>query len=173
MLIFASLMGVCRALGYVSFSGNPVGSSFYNGSFDGSGFPSGSLPVGGGSRDIILDGKLYVWNGFGWDCVGGSPTVGDASIQMSGVISAGVISLVICSVALAVVCGFHILGSGLGSVSVMAIFKSAAYYGIWCLFSVAALILFGEIPLFGYPLYFMLTLFYSVGVVQSVGFMGD
>jgi len=148
LLMFASMLGVCRLLGYVNFGGNPVGSDFYNSSAN-QYYGNGSLVVGGNSTVVSTD---------------------TASVGMSAVISSGIITLVVTSVALAVVSGIQVLGSGLNSVATMAIFKSASLFGIWFLFSVFALLLFAEVPVFGYPLYFLLTLFYSVGVVEMIGF---
>ena len=150
LIAFSSVLGVCRVLGYLSFSGNPVGTGYYNSSGN-SYFQNGSLSQNGTGTQVSTD---------------------VASVGLSGVISAGVISLIVASIAVAVASGITVLGSGLNSVSVMAIFKSCVYYGVWALFSVFALVLFGEVPVFGYPLYFLLTLFYSLGVVSSVGFMG-
>jgi hypothetical protein len=150
LLAFSSMLGVCRFLGYVSLSGNPIGGKFYNGTST-SVSSNGSLNVGGNETELGFD---------------------VASVGMSAVIAAGVTALVVTSVALAVVSGITVFGSGLNAVSVMALFKSVAYFAIWGLFSVLALVMFNEVPLFGLPLYFTLTLFYSIGVVSSIGFMG-
>lgn len=148
LLMFASMLGITRLLGYIDFSGNPVGSDFYNSSGN-EYYVNGSLIVGENSTVVTTE---------------------SASVAMSAVVSSGIITLVVSSVALAVVSGIQVLGSGLNNVATMAIFKSVAFFGIWALFSVLALILFAEVPIFGYPLYFLLTLFYSVGVLDTIGF---
>lgn len=147
MIMFASVLGIARAMGYVDFTGDPLGNQFYNGSgveYD----ANGTLIVNGSSSQMTTE---------------------TASVGLTGVVSSGVISLVVTSVALAVVSGIQIVGSGLSDTAVQAIFKSASYFGIWALFSVMALLLFAEVPVFGYPLYFLLTFFYAVGVVGQIG----
>lgn len=146
LLMFASVLGVCRSLGYVDFVGNPVGSSFYR----------------SGNESYSVNGTLIV---------GGNETVVSteaATVGISAIVSAGIITLVVTSIALAVVSGVTVLGSGLNTEATKAIWKSAAYFGLWGLFSVFGLVLFGSIPVFGFPLYFLLTLFYSIGVLGSI-----
>ena len=147
MLIFASLLGVTRLLGVVDFSGGDVlGTTFYNESsmyYD----ANGTLVVGENQTRVTTE---------------------TAEVGMSAVISAGVLSLLISSVALGVCSGIHIFGSGLADISVEIFFKTTVYYGIWLLFSILAMTLFMEIPVFGLPLYFMLTFFYTLGIVGSI-----
>jgi len=147
LLMFASVLGFARFLGYVDFTGDIMGSGYYNSSGQ-QYYANGSLIVGGNETQVTTE---------------------IAEVGMSGIISAGVITLVATAVALAVVSGIQVFGSGLSNASVRAIFISAAYFGIWALFSVLALVLFMEVPVFGLPLYFLLTLFYSVGVVEKIG----
>ena len=149
-LLFSSMLGLARLLGVVSFTGSSVGTTYYNGSSIEYG-NAGNLTIGGNTTSIET---LAV------------------SVGMSSVIASGVLTLLVTSVALAVALGITVLGSGLNSVSIMAAFKMASLMGLWALFSLLAVVMFMEIPLFGLPLYFLLTLFYTVGVVGTIGFMG-
>lgn len=147
LLMFSSLLGVARVVGYVDFGGNPFSSDYYNSS----------------GIEYSQTGNLTL------NQTESTVSTETASVAISAVVASGVISLVVSSIALAVVSGINVLGSGLSDVSVEAIFKSASLYGLWCLFSVLALLMFLEVPVFGLLLYFVLTLFYSVGVVNSIG----
>ena len=71
---------------------------------------------------------------------------------------------------LLVFAGFSFLGVGLNAVSVLAIFKATAYMGLWSVVSVLGSCLLLAIPIFGVLLFLFLTLVYSIGVFQSIGF---
>lgn len=85
----------------------------------------------------------------------------------------GVIAVVIVVMAIGVVAGISVLGSGLSDVSVTVIYKSVFFYTLWLLLSVFGLQGITIIPVFGWVFYFFLTLVYSLGVVQQVGGTGD
>lgn len=91
----------------------------------------------------------------------------DASFAVSMTLGSGVFAWAVSSVAFAGIFGIQVLGSGLAEVSVMALFRFASLYAIWLVFSVLASPLFLSIPLFGLPIYFGLTFFYSYGIIAG------
>lgn len=85
----------------------------------------------------------------------------------------GVIAVVIVVMAIGVVAGITVLGSGLSDVSVSIIYKSVMFYTLWLLLSVFGLEGITTVPIFGWVFYFFLTLVYSLGVVQQIQGSGD
>jgi len=83
--------------------------------------------------------------------------------------SLGLIGVVVGVMALATFAGVSVLGSGISETSVSAIVKGTAYLLIWGVFSALAIALIMQIALFGPILYFILTLIYTLGIVNSIG----
>ena len=147
LLMFSSILGLARVMGYVDFTGEPM--------------PDTYIYRAGTSYDV--NGSLIV------NSTKTQITTDTAQVGIGNVITSGVLGLVLSALALVAVSGFNVVGSGLNDVAVQAIFKCACYFGVWTLFSCTALLLFQEVPVFGVPFYFLLTLFYSVGVVGEIG----
>lgn len=80
----------------------------------------------------------------------------------------GIVALIIALVAVGVVAGIHVLGSGLSDYSVQLIHKSCIYYGLWGVFSALSFMAFLNIPIFGLVLWLGLTLIYSIGFFQTL-----
>jgi len=152
LLVFTSVLAVCCMAGVLtSMAGVPLETGWFNATSNNTQQYSGTQKLNSSSSTFQSD-------------VGGS--------MVSVTLGVGVYVVLVTSIALVTVSGITVLGSGLSSVSVMAIFKSAAFLSIWGLFSLPAVALFITIPWFGMPLYFFLTLIYSLGIVHSVGFGG-
>jgi hypothetical protein len=145
LLIASSVLGLSMLVGVVSVGSSPLDSGWYN--------DSSVIGAGGDENSTV-----YM-------------QTGTAPISLN--LSVGIIVLATTSIALVVASGVTILGSGLNSVSILGLFKGVAYLGLWGVFSATAVALFVMVPWFGMPLYFMLTLFYTLGIVQSVGFGVD
>lgn len=79
----------------------------------------------------------------------------------------GVIALIIGLVAIGVVAGIRVLGSGLSEHSVKLIYNSSVYYGMWGIFSALAFPVFTEIPLMGLFFWLGLTLVYTLGFFET------
>ena len=80
----------------------------------------------------------------------------------------GMVSLIIGLVAVGVLAGVQVLGSGLSEYSVKLIHKSVTYYGLWGVFSALSFTLFSGIPTFGLFIWLGLTLVYSLGFFQTL-----
>lgn len=66
--------------------------------------------------------------------------------------------------------GVRVFGSGLSEVSTSTIIKGTVLIAMWCVFSIMAIGLLAQIPLYlGGIFYFMLTVLYAVGIVQNIG----
>jgi len=94
----------------------------------------------------------------------------DAAFNIN--MTAGFIALIIGLVAVGVVAGIKVLGSGLDTYSVQLIHKSTVYFGLWGVFSALAVTGFLSVPLFGAFFWFGLTLAYSLGFFQSLQVTG-
>lgn len=70
---------------------------------------------------------------------------------------------------LAGVVGARVLGIGVSEISVGVIVKGTAFLVVWGVFSLAAYPLIIDTSVFGGTLYFMLTIGYALGVVNSFG----
>jgi hypothetical protein len=94
----------------------------------------------------------------------------DAAFNVN--MTAGFIALIIGLVAVGVVAGIRVLGSGLSEYSVQLIHKATTYYGLWGVFSALGFTGFNTIPYFGLFLWFGMTLIYSLGFFQSLQVTG-
>lgn len=80
----------------------------------------------------------------------------------------GVIALIVVMIAIGLVAGIQVLGSGLSDISVKIIYTSIFFYTLWALLSVFGLPSITVVPIVGWIFYFFLTLVYSVGVVGQI-----
>jgi hypothetical protein len=97
-------------------------------------------------------------------------TISGSSLPFGLDLNTGVIAVLITAVAIGTVSGILVLGSGVNTVSTMIVFKSSLFFMIWALFSITGLAMLIAIPLFGWVIYLFLTLIYSIGVAQQIGF---
>lgn len=85
----------------------------------------------------------------------------------------GIIAIVIALSGILAVVGIRVVGSGISETSVMIIYKTIFFYVLWGVCSVFALDnregLLSIPNNIGLYLWFGFTLFYSIGIVQSVG----
>lgn len=87
--------------------------------------------------------------------------------------SLGFVALVVALMALAIVVGLRILGSGTSSISVSLMITGTFYLALWGVFSVMSLELLSALDVLGYILYLGLTLLYTVGIISSATGGGD
>ena len=80
----------------------------------------------------------------------------------------GAIAIIIALVAIAVVVGIQILGSGISEQSVKAIIIVVGYASIWGIFSTLSLNLIIAIEIFGTIIYLFLTILYVIGVMEKL-----
>lgn len=99
----------------------------------------------------------------------GETNVGGQTIDISQ--SIGLIGLVIALMAMAVIVGLRVLGSGTSNSMILVL--GTAYMGVWGIFSVLALPLVTQIVLFGPIIYFSFTIMYTVGIIGSFQGSGD
>lgn len=138
LLIFSALLSVAVMAGDAGFS---AGSDFsYN-------------------DDYAVNGSQTL------DDVSSDLAIQDVSMDVSITLGTGLFAWVASSVAFAGIFGIQVLGSGLAEISVMALARFASLYAVWFLFSFLASPLFLAVWAFGVPLYFILTFFYSFGIV--------
>lgn len=81
----------------------------------------------------------------------------------------GILVFVVSMVAVAVVAGITVVGSGLKEISIKVLYVTVALFGVWGLISLFAVGGLTAIPVFGSVFYFILTLVYGLGVFQMVG----
>jgi len=80
----------------------------------------------------------------------------------------GAIIFLITIVALASTVGIHILASGLAETSVRVLINIVIYVGLWGVLSMLASPLIFGIAVFGGLIYVLLTLGYTIGVIQKI-----
>lgn len=80
----------------------------------------------------------------------------------------GALAVVIALVALAVVVGIQVLGSGISEQSVKTIITVIGYASLWGVFSVLSSNLIISIELFGLIIYLILTIIYAIGVMNKI-----
>lgn len=140
LLIFSSVLSLAVMYGGISTSDN------FSSDYSDSGV-SGSQSLNEEESELIMQG---------------------ASFDVSITLGVGVFAWVVTSIAFAGIIGINVLGSGLAEVSVMALFRFASLYAIWLMFSIPASALFLTVPFgFGIIFYFMLTFFYSYGIIAG------
>lgn len=80
----------------------------------------------------------------------------------------GAIAIVVGSLAVAILAGVKVLGSGLSDFTVKMIVKVAVFYSFWILVSMFAVNAFALFPLgFGWLIYLLMTLMYGFGVMEE------
>ncbi len=99
-----------------------------------------------------------------------SYTVGTEYGTIVGVDSlTGALTIIIILVALALVVGIQVLGSGLNDTTVKTIIVITGYASVWGIFSVLSINLIISIQIFGTLIYLFLTIIYVIGVVDKLG----
>lgn len=81
----------------------------------------------------------------------------------------GILAFIVAMIAVGALIGINVVGSGLSDTSVMIVYKSVAFFGLWGLISVFSFGGINAIPLVGWFLYFVLTFVYGLGVFQQIG----
>lgn len=81
---------------------------------------------------------------------------------------AGIIALIIVIVVLVAIIGLQIVGSGLNSESVRAIFLGTVYTSLWVFLSFLSAGFIFSILYFGALIYLLLTIFYVIGVIRNL-----
>lgn len=122
--------------------------------------------------DMSYNGTLASMNTTGNQTLNGTTQELSQQQQSSSFavdMTTGLIALIIGLVAVGVVAGIRVLGSGLSEFSVNLIYKAVVYYGLWGMFSALAIDGFISIPFFGAFFWLGLTLVYSLGFFQSIG----
>lgn len=142
LIITASIIGTARNAGYV----NVLEEDWFSDTSSLDGNVSGTQGLNETETGIELDG----------------------SQEISMTLGGGVIVVLLAGISLLAILGIQVMGSGLSGVTVLGVFKATVLLAIWGLFSTGAINLFLEIPLFGMPFYFLLTLLYSFGVLRSI-----
>lgn len=116
------------------------------------------------------DGNTYTWDPY-------NQTVNGTEIQYETEgwtvnagfdLQTGVIAVIIVMLAVGIVAGIQVFGSGLSEISVKVIYTSIFFYTLWLLLSVFGLPSITAVPVFGWVFYFFLTLLYSVGIVGQI-----
>lgn len=80
----------------------------------------------------------------------------------------GALAVIIALIAISVVVGIQVLGSGISEQSVKAIITITGYISIWGIFSVLSINLINTIQIFGYIIYLVLTIMYTIGVMEKL-----
>lgn len=91
-------------------------------------------------------------------------------------LASGAILLAVTGITIAVVAGIRLSGSILGTggaislseTSVSAVTYGLVFFGAWLLLSLLGSPLILIIPIFGIPLYFLMTLIYVIGVLEMM-----
>lgn len=127
---------------------------------------------------MVLDGaNFYSWDPVnvegqtGNHTIDGTPETMDVEgyeINPEFSFQTGIIALIIVMIAVGVIAGIHVLGSGLSDTSINVIYKSVFFYSVWILLSVFGYPAINSVPVFGWILYFTLTLLFSLGVVEQI-----
>lgn len=81
---------------------------------------------------------------------------------------AGIVAILLIAIAVGIVAGITVLGSGISEYSQSIIFVTTVYLAVWGLLSIGILDLTGQIPVVSNLLWIFLTLLYTLGVVQEV-----
>lgn len=125
--------------------------------------------------DSYLDDTVYVTNSstMGGGLIENSTST---SVEMEGYAltvgwdaSTGFFALIVGAIAISVICGIQVVGSGLTDFTVRFIVYVCIYYGFWMFISLFALEAFELMPLsLGWIVYLFLSVFYSFGVLEAV-----
>jgi hypothetical protein len=167
-MVYYNLTGVQGAGSVVSDSLVSSGAYWFNGS-------SSSLTIGSTIlySNIFLmfldnSGSLAMACDFSKVSINGYNTSGSFGVTIGSAV--GLLGALLAVMALSAIVGAKIFGSGEGEVSTAVILKFTAYLGLWGVFSGLTLSLLGELPLMlGYVLYFVLSLFVVIGLMDTIG----
>ena len=85
-----------------------------------------------------------------------------------GITFGGIVALLIGFIAVAVLAGITVFGSGISESAQNVIYKSVFFYTIWGIFSILATSGIVSIPIFGTVIYIFLTLCYVIGVQSQI-----
>lgn len=81
----------------------------------------------------------------------------------------GFYMLLIAVIAIALVAGFNLVGTGWSDVTVKLIVKGALFYGLWGILSLLGIKGFEIIPFgFGWLMYLFMTLVFTIGVADTI-----
>lgn len=80
----------------------------------------------------------------------------------------GALAIIIALIAIAVLIGAKILGSGLSEQSVRSILIIVGYGSLWGFFSILSMNLIIAIQIFGIIIYVLLTIMYAIGVMSKL-----
>ncbi len=80
----------------------------------------------------------------------------------------GATGIIIVIVALGVIFGLRFFSSGLSDTSIRTLIIGLSYGSLWILFSVFAQPLLSDILIFGSLLYIILTIAFTIGVIQKI-----
>jgi len=80
----------------------------------------------------------------------------------------GALAIIIVLISIAVIVGIQILGSGISEQSVRTIIIIVGYGSIWGFFSVLSLNLIISIEIFGWIIYIILSIIYTIGVMNKI-----
>lgn len=129
------------------------------------------------SQYMIAEGFNMHGDSVGIDDQTGNFTVDDVEQEMDVEgyqvdvgfdLQTGMLAIIIIMIAVGVVAGIHVLGSGLSDFSISVIYNSVFFYSIWILLSLFGFPAINAIPIFGWLLYFFLTVLYSIGIVVQI-----
>lgn len=124
-----------------------------------------------GQYDYVRESDLDSDPFFSNQTIDGSPQTGELEgyeVTAGFDLESGVIAIIVVMIAIGVIAGIQVLGSGLSDFSVSVIYKSVFFYSIWIIISAFGYDALGSIPIIGSIFYFILTLFYSLGVAQQI-----
>jgi len=94
------------------------------------------------------------------------------SLSLNFDMTTGLIAIIVGAIALGLI-GVKVLGSGLDGYSIKIIWNGIVFYGLWAIFSILAFNSIVSIPFFGVLLWFLLTVFYTLGVFGKMGSGGS
>lgn len=84
-------------------------------------------------------------------------------------IQSGALAIILSSLVLVVIVGINIVGSGMSDFGGKAIYITVLFYGMWVFFSTLGIGMYTAIPVFGWIAYLVMTIVYSMGIMEMVG----
>lgn len=106
-------------------------------------------------------------------------SVGTSYGDFSTTLISGIIAIIIALMAVGAIAGIRVLGSGISDTSVKIIYNSVLFYAIWGILSVFTLNGLDADGLLSIPfgvgiwIWFIMTLLYSLGIVQQINSTGS
>jgi len=177
-LVILAILSMC-GLGSANFNYNTsIGESQVYYDSNGHAVIFGNGTIAGEFGSIYNDADLAYWsNATGEYCLyldqtGVDPLLfadfgksGGISIDLGS--SLGLLGLLMGVMALAVVSGLTIFGTGTSDSSVNIVVTCTAYLAVWGVFSALTLNLLMGFDSYGWLIYFTLTIMYTLGIIQS------